>query len=95
MGISSSLHPFNLEPCPELSLLLALLRDATGRKRWPRPEKAAQRDQPVHMIEVNYAEAQYTIRRKDADLAWQTIAGELVTGEPEFTPLEKQSKSRG
>jgi len=59
--------------------LLALLRDEPGAEAVATIlEKAGQRDQPVHMTEVNYAEVQYTIRRKDGDEAWQTIAGELL-----------------
>ncbi|MBI3414096.1 MAG: hypothetical protein HY043_02055 [Verrucomicrobia bacterium] len=44
------------------------------------------------MTELNHAEVQDTIRRKDADDAWQTVAGELVTSDPEFKALEKEIK---
>ena len=50
--------------------LLALLRDELGAEAVATIlEKAGQRDRPVHMTEVNYAEVQYTIRRKDGEAA--------------------------
>ena len=98
-------------------------------------QKAGKADKPVHMTEVNYAEAQYMILRKDGAEAWADAArilsalpiefhpadrrladlaadfkarfrlsladafaaalakqqrAELVTGDPEFKPLEKE-----
>ena len=47
-------------------------------------EKAAERDEPVYMSEVNYAEVQYIIRRKDGDAAWKAIAAELTAAPIEF-----------
>ena len=71
--------------------LLALLRDEPGAEAVATIlEKAGQRDQPVHMTEVNYAEVQYTIRRKDGDAAWQTIAGELVAAPIQFHPADRR-----
>ena len=71
--------------------LLALLRDEAGAEAVATIlEKAGQRDQPVHMTEVNYAEVQYTIRRKDGDAAWQTIAGELVAAPIQFHPADRR-----
>jgi predicted nucleic acid-binding protein len=71
--------------------LLALLRDEPGAEAVATMlEKAGQRDQPVHMTEVNYAEVQYTIRRKDGDAAWQTIAGELVAAPILFHPADRR-----
>ena len=71
--------------------LLALLRDEPGAEAVATIlEKAGQRDQPVHMTEVNYAEVQYTIRRKDGDIAWQTIAGELVAAPIQFHPADRR-----
>ena len=71
--------------------LLALLRDEPGAEVVATIlEKAGQRDQPVHMTEVNYAEVQYTIRRKDGDAAWQTIAGELVAAPIQFHPADRR-----
>jgi len=71
--------------------LLALLRDEPGAEAVATIlEKAGQRDQPVHMTEVNYAEVQYTIRRKDGDEAWQTIAGELLAAPIQFHPADRR-----
>jgi predicted nucleic acid-binding protein len=36
------------------------------------------------MTEVNYAEVEYIIRRKDGEAAWQTIARELVAAPIQF-----------
>lgn len=41
------------------------------------------------MTQVNYAEVQYTIRRKDGDAAWATIAGELTAAPIEFHPADR------
>ncbi len=71
--------------------LLALLRDEPGAEAVATIlEKAGQRDHPVHMTEVNYAEVQYTIRRKDGDAAWATIAGELRAAPIEFHPADRR-----
>ena len=71
--------------------LLALLRDEPGAEAVATIlEKAGQRNQPVHMTEVNYAEVQYTIRRKDGAAAWQTIAGELVAAPIQFHPADRR-----
>jgi ribonuclease VapC len=71
--------------------LLALLRDEPGGEAVGQIlERAAQRDQPVGMTEVNYAEVQYIIRRKDGDAAWQTIAHELKAAPIEFHPITRR-----
>lgn len=71
--------------------LLALLRDEPGAEAVATIlEKAGQRDQPVHMTEVNYAEVQYIIRRKDGDAAWQTIAGELIAAPIQFHSADRR-----
>ncbi len=70
--------------------LLKLLRDEPGAEAVAQIlEKAGQRDHPVHMTEVNYAEVQYMIRRKDGDAAWQMIAGELVAAPIQFHPADR------
>ena len=70
--------------------LLKLLRDEPGAETVSLLlEKAGQRDQPVHMTEVNYAEVQYIVRRKDGDAAWKTIAGELKAAPIEFHPATR------
>ena len=71
--------------------LLALLRDEPGGETVAQIlERAGQLDQPVHMTEVNYAEVQYMIRRKDGDAAWATIAGELRAAPIEFHSADRR-----
>ncbi len=71
--------------------LLKLLRDEAGAETVVQIlEKAGQRDQPVHMTEVNYAEVQYIIRRKDGDAAWAVIAEELKAAPIEFHPADRR-----
>jgi predicted nucleic acid-binding protein len=70
--------------------LLKLLRDEPGAETVARIlEKAGERDEPVHMTEVNYAEVQYMIRRKDGEAAWQTIASELVAAPIQFHAADR------
>ena len=70
--------------------LLRLLRDEPGAETVSQLlEKASQRDQAVHMPEVNYAEVQYIIRRKDGDAVWAAIAGELRAAPIEFHPATR------
>jgi ribonuclease VapC len=70
--------------------LLALLRDeAGGEEVVALLEKAGQRNQPVHMTEVNYAEIQVIIRRKDGEAAWKTIAEELIAAPIQFHPADR------
>jgi len=47
-------------------------------------QKAARSDKPLHMTEVNYAEAKYAIIRKDGADAWEEAAKILVTLPIEF-----------
>ncbi len=70
--------------------LLKLLRDEPGAEAVAQIlEKASARDHPVHMTEVNYAEVQYMIRRKDGDAAWQTIASELIAAPIQFHAADR------
>ena len=70
--------------------LLRLLRDEPGAEMvFQLLEKARQRDQAVHMTEVNYAEVQYIIRRKDGDAVWAAIEGELRAAPIEFHPATR------
>jgi predicted nucleic acid-binding protein len=70
--------------------LLKLLRDEPGAEEVAHIlEKAGARDHPVHMTEVNYAEVQYMVRRKDGDAAWQMIADELVAAPIEFHAADR------
>jgi predicted nucleic acid-binding protein len=64
--------------------LLSLLRDEPGAEDVEKIlTEAGRRDERAHMTEVNYAEVQYIVRRKDGEAAWQTIAGELIA-----TPIQ-------
>ena len=65
--------------------LLSLLRDEPGAEEVEEIlTEAARRDEPAHMTEVNYAEVQYIVRRKDGEAASRTIAGELVAAPIQF-----------
>lgn len=71
--------------------LLALLRDEAGGEAVARIlERAGQRDQPVQMTEVNYAEVQYVVRRKDGEAAWASVARELGAVPIEFHPVDRR-----
>ena len=71
--------------------LLALLRGEPGSESARQVlEKAAEKDAPVHMSEVNYAEVQYIIRRKEGDAIWKSIAAELVAAPIEFHPADRR-----
>ena len=78
-------------PVLDSHALLALFRDEPGGEMVARIlERAGQRHQPVHMTEVNYAEVQYMIRRKDGDAAWATVLNELKTAPIEFHPVTRR-----
>jgi ribonuclease VapC len=71
--------------------LLALLRDEPGAEIVAGLlERAGQQNRSVHMTEVNYAEVQYTIRRKDGETVWASIAGELQAVPIEFHPADRR-----
>lgn len=71
--------------------LLALLRDEPGAETVADLlERAGQQNRSVHMTEVNYAEVQYTIRRKDGETVWASIAGELLAAPIEFHPADRR-----
>ena len=71
--------------------LLALFQDEPGGEDVALIlERAGQRDQPVHMTEVNYAEVQYIVRMKDGEAAWAAIAGELRAAPIEFHPADRR-----
>ena len=78
-------------PVLDSHALLRLLRDEPGAEAVSLIlEKAGQRDQPVHMTEVNYAEVQYTVRRRDGDAAWTAIANELRAAPIEFHAADRR-----
>ena len=70
--------------------LLAFLRDEAGAETVAQIlEKAESRERPVQMTEVNYAEVQYIVRRKDGDAAWTAVARELQALPIEFHPATR------
>jgi predicted nucleic acid-binding protein len=70
--------------------LLAYFREEPGGERVKELlHKAATADRPLHMTEVNYAEVNYTIRRKDGDAAWAEAARILETLPIEFHPATR------
>ncbi|MDD5677718.1 MAG: PIN domain-containing protein [Kiritimatiellae bacterium] len=70
--------------------LLSFLRDEPGAERVASLlEKAEERRHPLQMTEVNYAEVQYIIRRKDGDAAWRIVADELAILPIEFHPADR------
>ncbi len=78
-------------PVLDSHALLKLLRDEPGAEAVALIlETAGERDQPAHMTEVNYAEVQYTIRRKDGDPAWTAVANELRAAPIEFHPADRR-----
>jgi ribonuclease VapC len=78
-------------PVLDSHALLKFLRDEPGAETVSLIlEKAGQRDQPVHMTEVNYAEVQYMVRRKDGDAAWTAVANELRAAPIEFHPADRR-----
>ena len=71
--------------------LLALLRDEPGAEIVAGLlERAGQQNRSVHMTEVNDAEVQYTIRRKDGETVWASIAGELLAAPIEFHAADRR-----
>jgi ribonuclease VapC len=53
-------------------------------------ERAGERDTPVHMTEVNYAEVKYMIIRKDGVQHWDEIVRDLPTLPIEFHPIDRE-----
>ncbi len=53
-------------------------------------EKASKADRPLHMTEVNYAEAKYMILRKDGAQAWAEAAKVLIALPIEFHPADRE-----
>ena len=70
--------------------LLAYFRDEPGGERVKDLfHKAATADRPLHMTEVNYAEVNYMIHRKDGANAWAEAARILETLPIEFHPATR------
>ncbi len=53
-------------------------------------QKASKADRPVHMTEVNYAEAKYMILRKNGADAWAEAAKVLIALPIEFHPADRE-----
>ena len=71
--------------------LIAYLRDETGAdKVEDLLHKAATRHDPLHMTEVNYAEVQYIIIRKNGLAGWETAAASLVSLPITFHPVTRE-----
>jgi ribonuclease VapC len=70
--------------------LVAYFRDEAGAEQVEALlAKAAASERPLHMTEVNYAEAKYTLIRKDGPEAWEASA-RILTGLPiEFHPVTR------
>ena len=70
--------------------LLAFLRGEAGDDKVAALlEKAGERDNPLHMTEVNYAEVKYIIVRKDGPERWEEVARELPALPIEFHPATR------
>ena len=52
--------------------------------------KAATRHEPLHMTEVNYAEVQYIIIRRNGLAGWQTVSERLVALPISFHPVTRE-----
>src|SRR5206468_5496342 len=70
--------------------LLAFLRGEAGEDQVATLlEKASDRDVPLHMTEVNYAEVKYVVIRKDGIERWKEIERDLPTLPIEFHPANR------
>jgi ribonuclease VapC len=71
--------------------LLAFLRGEAGDDTVAALlEKAGERDAPLHMTEVNYAEVKYIVLRKDGAARWAEVAHALPTLPIEFHPADRE-----
>ncbi len=70
--------------------LLAFLRGEPGAEPVSSLlESAADRDAPVHMTEVNYAEVKYMVLRKNGPARWKDVAARLPTLPIRFHPANR------
>ena len=71
--------------------LLAFLRGEAGNAKVAALlEKAGERDVPLHMTEVNYAEVKDMVIRKDGAARWAEVARELPTLPIEFHAADRE-----
>jgi ribonuclease VapC len=71
--------------------LLAFLRGEAGDDTVAALlERAGQRDVPLHMTEVNYAEVKYIVLRKDGAPRWAEVARDLPALPIEFHPADRE-----
>jgi len=71
--------------------LIAYFRDEAGADKVENLlHKAAARHEPLHMTEVNYAEVQYIIIRKNGPAAWEIAAASLVSLPITFHPITRE-----
>jgi predicted nucleic acid-binding protein len=71
--------------------LIAYLRDEAGAEKVEKLlHKAATRNEPLHMTEINYAEVQYIIIRKNGLAGWETAAASLVSLPITFHPVTRE-----
>lgn len=71
--------------------LLAFLRGEAGDDQVAALlEKAGERDAPLHMTEVNYAEVKYIVIRRDGAARWAQVARDLPTLPIEFHPADRE-----
>ena len=71
--------------------LIAYLRDEPGADKVEGLlHKAATRHDPLHMTEVNYAEVQYIIIRKNGLAGWEAAAASLVSLPITFHPVTRE-----
>jgi ribonuclease VapC len=75
--------------------LVAYFRDEPGAETVETLlTKAASSERPLHMTEVSYAEAKYTLIRKDGLEAWADAARVLVGLPIEFHPITRSLADR-
>jgi predicted nucleic acid-binding protein len=71
--------------------LIAYFQDEAGADKVEALlHKAAHEHEPLHMTEVNYAEVQYIIIRRNGLTGWETVADRLVALPIRFNPVTRE-----
>jgi predicted nucleic acid-binding protein len=71
--------------------LIAYFRDEAGADKIEALlHQAAREHEPLHMTEVNYAEVQYVIIRRNGLTGWETVADRLVGLPIRFHPVTRE-----